>query len=243
MPLSQPLIRKTVLTRDLTPSLHKVMFSLFEQYYDHVTFEKFVEDLNEKTHVFMFHEKKSGRLIGFSSIFKKKLSNVASGVFLFSGDTVMHEAYWGTKALQKSFFWFILKSKLRSPFFPVYWMLMSKGIKTYMMMRKNFRFSYPNHNGITPSHFQHIVDNFYAMKYPRNYQAKKGLILFEEKVGSVKKNLETPGEDVMKHPDAAYFFKLNPLWENGDELACVAEIRFADFLVHVFKFFIPINRR
>jgi hypothetical protein len=217
------------------------MFGLFEMYYSHVTYERFLSDLNEKTHVFLFFEKKThGKLIGFSTIFGKEIPHIAPGVFLFSGDTVVHADYRGSKALQKSFVEFTIRCKLLSPVKPVYWMLMSKGVKTYIMLRRNFKTSYPNSHGPTPAHFDHLIKAFYHLKYSHCFQAEKGLVVFEEKVGAVKDTQETHAESILKNPDADYFFSRNPLWSEGQELACVAEIKFSDLLYHIFKFFIPI---
>lgn len=239
---SKKLRRSTLTIEELTSDLKVQMFKLFEQYYDHVTYERFLQDLNEKTHVFFFHEPETNRLVGFSTIFRKVIPEIAPGVFLFSGDTVIHEDYWGSKALQKSFFWFILKSKLLTPFAPLYWMLMSKGVKTYLMMRKNFKYSFPNVLGPTPKTYHHVLQSFYAMKFPGDFRSELGLILFKEKVGAVKHRLDVNPESIMNNPEAQFFAESNPRWDQGEELACVAEIRFTDFLFHVFKFFIPIRR-
>lgn len=221
----------------------KIMFDLFQAYYDHVSFERFVQDLKEKTHVFMFYEKGSQRLVGFSTIFRKSLPKICRGSFLFSGDTVIHHDFWGSKALQKSFFFFILNSKLRSPFSPVYWMLMSKGVKTYLMMRKNFQESYPNYLRSIPNNVRHARDEFYKLKFDECYRPERGLILFPEKIGSVKNDIQNAPEGAKNDPDSLFFFKTNPGFGNGDELACICEIRFRDFLLHFFKYFIPVKKR
>jgi hypothetical protein len=237
----QKIVRKRLRIEEVDEKLKKEMFTLFEQYYDHVDYSRFIEHLQEKTHLFVFLEKTSKKVIGFSTIFRKSIPQIAKGDFLFSGDTVIHEDYWGNKMLQKSFFWFIIESKLRSPFSPVYWMLMSKGVKTYMMMRKNFHESYPNYQRSTPGVFQNVQDKFYKLKFGQDYDQDKGLILFKEKIGSIKSTLTPPSEKVLKSMDAEFFFKANSNFLEGDELACVAEIQFKDFFAHVFKYFIPLS--
>ena len=232
--------RKLVNISDLTPARKEEMYGLFEKYYDDVSYPRFIKDLEEKTHVFIFEEKQTNRLIGFSTIYRKSIPDIAPGTFLFSGDTVIHEDFWGNKMLQKSFFWFIISSKIQSPFKPVYWMLMSKGVKTYLMMRKNFKQSFPNYQRKTPNHFQEALDQFYLMKFKDSYVSNRGLILFSEKMGSVKANLTKEQETSIRDLDSQFFFSKNPNYQAGDELACIAEIRFMDFLLHIFKYFIPI---
>lgn len=241
--MTKALSRKTFLISELNETLKKDMFSLFEKYYDHVDYDRFLSDLNEKTHVFMFFDKDHKKLAGFSTIFRKSIPEIASGSFLFSGDTVIHEDYWGSKSLQKSFFWFILESKFRSPLSPLYWMLMSKGVKTYLMMRKNFVKSYPNHLGPTPTDYSQVQKSFYQMKFPENYRPEKDLILFKEKMGSVKAEIITPHPQALLEAESKFFYRVNPGHLAGDELACICEIRFTDFLLHIFKFFIPVLHR
>jgi hypothetical protein len=237
---SAGLRRQTIKINQLSVELKKEMFELFATYYKDVEYERFLSDLKEKTHSFLFFEKESNKLMGFSTIFRKEIPSIAPGKFLFSGDTVIHEKYRGSKGLQKSFFWFILISKLKTPFHPLYWMLMSKGVKTYLLMRKNFKASFPNLNHSTPLKFQDVLDRFYQSKFPEDFLKEKGLITFKTKMGSVKSDKEVMAEGIRINPDAQFFFNKNPHWENGEELACVAEIRFRDFFYHIFKFFIPL---
>ncbi len=237
--MTKKIIRKIVLVSDLTEANKRQMFELFEMYYEHVDFKRFLSDLSEKTHVFFFHEMGTNRLVGFSTIFRKAIPEIAPGIFLFSGDTVIHADYQGSKALQKSFFWFILESKLSSPTQPVYWMLMSKGVKTYLMMRKNFKSSYPNYHGPTPSPHDHVLNSFYTRKFAKSFDEKTGLIIFDEKLGSVKSDSHFKQEKVPTDSEAKFFFEKNPQFDEGHELACVCEIKFSDFTFHIKKFFIP----
>ena len=82
------------------------------------------------------------RFVGFSTILLRKEGQART---IFSGDTVVHEDYWGSKILQKGFARFLARTKLKHPATKVYWMLMSKGFKTYLLMRHNMPKSYPNH--------------------------------------------------------------------------------------------------
>jgi hypothetical protein len=216
------------------------MYSLFEQYYVDVSFECFCSDLAEKTHLFIFRS--NGRLAGFSTIFRKRFPAIGKHTYLFSGDTVLHEDFWGTKALQKSFFWYILCSKLRSPFQSVYWMLMSKGYKTYMMMRRNFSESYPRFDAPIPAALKSAMDAFYRLKFGEAYDPTQNLIRFRTSHGAVKGFLAAPAPGGQRNAEVAYFLRANPDYRNGTELACIAEIRFQDFLGHIAKYFLRIKK-
>src|SRR5271170_925643 len=85
------------------------MFQFFSEYYQDVSWEQFQADLAEKTHVFVFTDALG--LVGFSTIFRKPIPEIAPGLFLYSGDTVIRKDYWGSKILQTAFFRFIVESK------------------------------------------------------------------------------------------------------------------------------------
>jgi Na+-translocating ferredoxin:NAD+ oxidoreductase RnfD subunit len=215
------------------------MFELFSRYYVDVSYQKFCEDLREKTHVFLFRDRQG--IVGFSTIFRKPLPDVAPGLFLFSGDTVVREDYWGSRLLQVAFFKFIVASKLRALGQPLYWMLISKGAKTYLMMRKNFAQSFPSSAGATPPVLQRVLERFYRWKFGESFDGKTGVIRFASSLGAVKGNLADPQGELGADPDTAHFLKLNPGYKKGEELACIAEIRIKDFIGHVFKYFLRVK--
>lgn len=232
--------KRTVATRWLTEQEKREMYGLFEEYYVDVSFQRFCEDLSEKTHLFSFHA--DGRLVGFSTIFRKRVSCLGRATYLFSGDTVLHRDFWGAKALQKSFFWYILSSKVRSPFHPVYWMLMSKGYKTYLMMRRNFSKSFPRFDAPIPVKLKRAMDKFYRLKFGDAYDAERNLIRFRTAHGAVKGLLAAPEPSARGNPEIAYFLQANSDYRSGTELACIAEIRFRDFLGHIAKYFLRIKK-
>lgn len=98
---------KTV--NELNSEILAEMYHLFERYYVDVSFEQFKIDIQEKTHV-LFIRNKQNVLVGFSTIFRKKVPDVGKGVFMFSGDTVIREDYLGKLNTYKKHF-FILYCK------------------------------------------------------------------------------------------------------------------------------------
>jgi hypothetical protein len=221
--------------RRLTDADLRRMFALFEQYYVDVSLEQFKSDIAEKTHVFVF--KRGPELVGFSTIYRRRFPELAKGTFLFSGDTVLSKDCWGSKILQTTFFRYIVQSKLLSPTRPVYWMLISKGCKTYLMMRKNFGESFPRYDRETPRELREVMSGFYRMKFGEAFDAGTGRIAFPESHGAVKGAIAAPTAEMQKDPDVRHFLELNPGYRDGVELACLAEIRFTDFLGHVPKYF------
>jgi hypothetical protein len=240
---SRKLKSRIVTVSSLSERDLREMFLLFSEYYIDVDFNQFKNDLSEKTHVFMFLDK--SRCVGFSTIFRKRIEGVRAGYCLYSGDTVLHSDYWGSKILQTTFFRYIVETKLLSPFEPVYWMLISKGYKTYLLMRRNFDSSYPRVDRATPQNLQSAMNAFYQLKFGSCFNPDTGLIRFERPMGAVKGTIADPPSDLKtKDRDVRYFLDKNPGYRNGDELACIAEIRFRDFLSHIPKYFLkPLRRK
>jgi hypothetical protein len=233
MPLAKP--RSKILpVGALSEKTIAEMFGLFEKYYVDVSEAQFRSDLMEKTHVMMFWAE--AELIGFSTIFRKRIPAVGRGIFLFSGDTVIREDYWGSKVLQTTFLRYIVATKIAHPLEPVWWMLISKGFKTYMMMRKNFGCSFPRESRALPSLMRSIRNRFYSWKYGSAYNAESGLITFEHSHGAVRGQLAEPSAYHLKNPDVRFFLKNNPRYTDGVELACIAKIRFADLMALVFGY-------
>lgn len=225
---------------DLTSKNHQEMFDLFEQYYNDVSFEMFLSDLLEKDHVFILRNE-AHELIGFSTIFRRRMGQKKKQyTALFSGDTVIRKDYWGNKALQKAFFFYILESKFLSGTRPLYWFLQSKGFKTYMMMRKNFRHSFPKAGREIPRPLQKALNEFYQKKYGENFKVDAGLIQFPISKGAAKIEHCKPEDKHLSNEDIQFFLKKNPGYFNGDELACIAEIRYRDFLFHIPKYFLKL---
>lgn len=211
------------------------MYTLFEKYYTDISYDLFVTDLNEKTHILVIQ--KGPDIVGFTTILRFKSKDSDGATFLFSGDTVVREDFWGTKYLQKAFVAFIFKSKLRSPFKPLYWMLMSKGYKTYLLMSVNFAQCWPKNKVVTPPSMQKVMDDFYSQRYGAAYHKSKGLILFDHSRGAVKGQVAEPPEKLLAHPDVQFFLAKNPRYREGVELACMAKIQFSDFFSFIGKYF------
>lgn len=220
--------------------LHRRMFKLFGEYYFDVEFERFVADLSEKTLVILLWDRSKGTqpyLFGFSTILIKNLKE--RGRTIYSGDTVVASDYWGTRTLQSAFTRVLFTTRLRHPFTPLYWMLISKGFKTYMLMRRNFPRSYPSLEGAIPEDLSAIKNEFYREKFSSYYNPETALIDFGKSLGRVKDQVAAPTLRDMTNPDVKFFLDHNPRYPQGVELACIADIRWTDILHIIFKYTIP----
>jgi DHA1 family tetracycline resistance protein-like MFS transporter len=226
-------LRATVVVpKDLSAERKRQMYALFARYYEDVNVAEFERDLAEKDHVLLFWDQ--DELAGFSTLLLKKPSG--RGLALFSGDTVLAEKHWGSKILQKSFTQFVVRTKLRYPFRKLYWMLISKGYKTYLLMRRNFPHSFPSVRGIIPEEMKHFKDAFYAEKFGAAFHVDSSCIHFSDPHGKVRGEIAVPDADALQNPEVQLFVSANPGYQRGDELACIAEIRGSDLLFILRKY-------
>ncbi len=206
---------------------HKMrMFELMQNYYEPVTREQFLKDLAKKHDVILLLDERNQQVQGFSTIMK--LSVELGGKeyrAIFSGDTVLEKSFWGQRTLGKAFLGYLFKEKLRRPASPLYWLLISKGYKTYLMMANNFTDYYPRFNKPTPEDKKTLMNRFYSLLYPGEYDAASGLIHPQEAACHLKTGVANISASLVEtNPKIAFFQSANPGWQQGLELACLARM-------------------
>jgi hypothetical protein len=195
------------------------------RYYDDTPFEAFETDLLEKNQVILLLDEQN-RIQGFSTILQSKLKiNGIESIALFSGDTVLEREFWGNGALATAFGHYLTWVKIRNPFTEVYWFLISKGYKTYLLMANNFPNHFPRHNLATPTYYLELMRSFYGNRFGEAYEPLTGLIRPQSKNSSHLKNTVAEiTEEGLLNPKIAYFAQCNPNWKSGVELACIAKV-------------------
>lgn len=232
-----------VAVTDLSQSAIADMFRVFSQYYSNIDFEQFQQDLKQKDLVFLLKDGKDNSIQGFSTLVSMETEIDGKTVRgMFSGDTVVHEDYWGQGTLGVAFLKYLFLAKLKKPLTPLYWFLISKGYKTYLLMANNFPTHYPRYEKATPAPMQKIIDAFGYALYPEHYNADSGIIQFSHQQLKTKDCLKaevTPITEAMRQGNAriAFFDSQNPHWEKGDELACIAEMTFSMPFAYSWKTF------
>lgn len=202
------------------------MFGVFETYYDDVSRTGFDKDLDEKNHVILLVDADTGAVKGFSTLL---LFTVTAGGSqhrgVFSGDTVIDKDYWGGGALGRAFTAYLLYQWSRVPSDPLWWFLISKGYKTYLLMANNFPDHFPRHEVETPPDVQQIMDAFATELFPAYYRPDRGVLVFDAPMGRVRDGVAPITEEMRaSNPRIAFFDDQNPGHEYGEELVCVAKM-------------------
>ncbi len=215
---------ETVRVSQLSDSDRERMYQILDRYYAFVSWEIFLKDLSEKSEVILLKSEHDQKIQGFSTL--KFFETEVEGRLVkavFSGDTIVEQEFWGQTALQKAFVSRLFQEKLKSPHRPLYWYLISKGYKTYLLMANNFQRYYPSSDGSQA--LQAHADAFSRHLFGSAYDARMGLLQFGAHAPRLKGEVAPIPSDLLEsHPKIAYFAQKNPTWQQGTELACVAEL-------------------
>lgn len=224
---SKKLIAQTIPVNRLESSLRATMWALFQTYYDNVTRDHFDCDLEEKSHVLLFFDSGSRELKGFSTV--KRYPHTTAGqrvMVIYSGDTIIDRDYWGQPALASEFIKFTILSKLRYCFTPMYWFLISKGYKTYLLLSRNYVEYWPRYDQPTPSWHNQLMHELASARFGDDWKPKLGIVRFETCHGKLKTDVAPIEPALLSQPDIRFFVERNPGHIHGDELCCLGRIGF-----------------
>ncbi len=207
----------------------KAMYSIYEQYYENTKFSIFVEDFKKKSGAILIFHSETHEVVGFSTVAVQHFYlNGKDYTVLFSGDTVILKAFWGTRTLQSTMFKLMVKLRIRYPFNELYWLLISKGYKTYLLLANNYYVYYPNiqdENQHLATVVEHYCENFFSEYYDREV----GLLNFGDDYQPLKGEVAPITEEMReKNPKIHFFEQKNPTWTTGTELPCLGRLGWKD---------------
>lgn len=214
--------------RSLSTSDVDTAFRLFRDAYEGTERDRFEADLADKQKVILLRDRDSGELRGFSSVRIENLDEPARATVIFSGDTVIHREYWGQKQLQTRFARILLAQKLRAPHRPLYWFLLSKGYRTYMLLANAFPKAIPRYDRPDDPRLRPLLDRLAAARFGTYYDTGSGIVRFAGVRERVREGLAPVRPHHLDNPHVRFFVERNPRHSEGDELACLAEVRLTD---------------
>lgn len=200
------------------------MFNIMSLYYSPVDRDQFEKDLREKTKIILLLGPQS-EILGFSTILVQELLVLGRKILaIYSGDTVLDRDHWGNGALGRAFGRFLLQTKLKNPWVPCYWFLISKGYKTYLLMANNFPKHFPRFECPTPPFERAAMDQFYGSKFGASYISEKNWILPQGNSYALRVSVADIDYGLLKIPRISFFVERNPQWQKGYELTCIAHV-------------------
>lgn len=200
------------------------MFALYARYYDGTTWARFARDLDDKDRVLLLRDE-GGALQGFSTLalYERLFEGVRLRV-IFSGDTVVDESHWGQQAL--AFAWIRLAGNIKAaePHVPLYWLLISKGHRTYRYLSAFSREFYPAPERATPRSTAGLMAFLARDRFGDAYDEDTGVLRFGESLGHLRDAYAGVSAAQRRLPHVSYFLARNPGYARGEELVCLCEL-------------------
>ncbi len=229
------LTNRIVSVKELSRADIDVMYRLMSTYYDNIQQETFQNDMNAKKGVLLVFDNREN-LCGFTTydVFGVRYKNEKFHV-LYSGDTVIKEEYWGHMETSKMFMSLIQKCWQECKG-PLYWFLITKGIRTYRLLPLYFQVYYPTYLADTPPHEKELIAYLAEHKFNHQYKKGEGIIRFAEEGDYLKNEYGRIAENKLKNPHIRFFCEANPGYITGDYLPCIAQISFDNLTDRALKF-------
>lgn len=212
----------------MTRALTDDAFALFQDAYTGADRARFERDLNDKQTIILLRDRATGQLRGFSTVRIERVQAPRRATVVFSGDTVIHRDYWGQKQLQVAFARLLLAQKLRAPHRPLYWFLISKGYRTYMLLANAFPRAVPRHDRPHDPVLRASLDALARERFGAQYDPATSIVRLAGQHEHVREGLAPILARHLANPHVCFFVARNPNHASGDELACLADVRLVD---------------
>jgi hypothetical protein len=198
------------------------MYAIYAAHYDACDPVRFRADLARKHFVIVLEE--DGELRGFSTAAHERFDASTGRVqVLFSGDTVIDRSAWGEQALSRSFARLAGALHARDAATPLYWLLISKGHRTYRYLRLFARRFFPD-VGEDGGRLEQLAGELASARFGAHFDRAKGVVAFARSQGHLKEDLAEVPAHIAARPDAAFFLQRNPGYREGHELVCLAQL-------------------
>jgi hypothetical protein len=201
----------------------EIFYHLLCQGFLGVSWNDFIRDFQEKDAVMILRKERcEGEIVGWSTLMVLTLSLPGEEVKgVFSGDTAVLPEYRSSTGLGVELVKYFMQVRERFPRHKVYYILISKGWRTYKIMPFFFKECAPRYDRPISADDKAVMDAFGEKKYPRHYNPATGVVTFSPqrvKPGSI--------DAVPANPDAhtEFFLRCNPGYLEGNELVCVARV-------------------
>ncbi|HKV58456.1 MAG TPA: hypothetical protein VJO32_09240 [Ktedonobacteraceae bacterium] len=188
-----------------------------------VSWHDFMRDFREKDAVMILRkEHDTGEIVGWSTLMVLTLDVAGKEVKgVFSGDTAVLPEYRHSTGLGVELSRYFMQAYRQFPLHHAYYILISKGWRTYKIMPFFFKEFFPRYDKLTSAGDRAVIDAFGQKKYPHHYQSATGVITFSPQ----RVRLESIDAIPAKMDEHTRFFlRSNPGYLEGHELVCIARI-------------------
>lgn len=218
------LTSQTLPRSELTPETINEMFNVFSENFAQSTPELFECDLNNKNWVILIRDNEKNQVQGFSTLALYETEFESQKItVVYSGDTIIRRAYWGTPELPKRWIHTVLE-KSANMAQPVYWLLISSGYKTYRFLTVFYKEFHPCHDHPTPPEMKALMDHLAAQRFNEDYHCGLGVVRFRNGATPLREGVAAVTDERLKDEHIAFYLEKNPHHDQGDELVCLTRV-------------------
>lgn len=205
---------------EVSDSLKENMYLLFALHYDGVNRKVFEDDLSSKSGVIVLLDR-VGELQGFSTILWDAVPMPDCEV-VFSGDTIIHPNYWGSRELITKFCW-LCGQRLSRGTMPLYWFLISKGHRTYQFLPLFSKQWFPSPDSVNDVE-EKLASKCAEEMFGNAWIPEEGVLRFKSCMGNLNPDLAATTELRKGNRYVQFFLENNPNFALGEELVCMVKM-------------------
>ncbi|NSX53787.1 hypothetical protein [Parasulfitobacter algicola] len=218
------LCSKIIPKESFTDQLICGLFDIYRKYYNPADLDVFHRDFNEKAWVIILSDP-LGKLCGFSTIDTwLQPSKFGPIRILYSGDTVIERDHWGQQILPFSWIEHAGSVKRAAPDIPLYWLLISKGHRTFRYLPAFTYSYYPTPDCATPPDIVDLITAVGHTKFSNTYDPNTGLVRPKDCASGLLESFDGLDPGAHNNKYVRFFLEKNPDFAKGDELLCLCEL-------------------
>jgi len=215
---------------DVSSERRDEMFDLMSRHFEFVRRAEFDDDLSEKDWVIEMTDRATNVLCGFSTQMVFDFDTRGRTVkALFSGDTIVDPMCWHRNPLAGLWGRLVLWIIDQHPRTELYWILISKGYKTYRFLPTFFHEFFPRYDVATPCRADDVLNAFGRNRHPAAYDSMAGVIRAGAQSCRLRSGLAEVTPTRLRDPHVRFFHQRNPHHMSGDELCCLAPLTRENF--------------
>ena len=172
---------EAVPVRAIGPAELEPLFALYRRQHGDAEFLHFEQDFREKHWVLLLRGE-DGSVCGFST---QKLFDAADSEgqlirVLYSSDAILESNEWGEQELVRAWCRFAGQALAQEPDTPLYWMIASNSVRTYLCLSFFFREYWPRKEQATPELQQRLLSSLARVRFGYAYDEASGLVRLPE---------------------------------------------------------------
>lgn len=209
---------------DLAPADREEMYTLFARAYAGTDRQRFFSDLCAKRDAVLLRDG-AGRVVGFTTL--AVFDDQDGGLpirCVFSGDTLVDPAFWGSNALNFAWIRHLATIRAEAPQTPHYWLLISKGFRTYRYLSTFANHYVPMRAGSDDPALSTLRDRLAARLFGAAFDKDRGIVAHDPPREHLSPTLAALPRAGRAAGEARFFAARNPGYLRGEELVCLCPL-------------------